>query len=103
MPPDKRRIAAEKVLTYIGTYLFIYSAIFSFTLSDLHSLKRCKFSMDTPTLEQLQAIDSRFTADITGAFEYETSVEAKSSKGVTSRSSVVEQIQVLGAMLDLEV
>ncbi|PNP39887.1 argininosuccinate lyase [Trichoderma gamsii] len=59
-----------------------------------------EISMDKLTLEQLQAIDSRFTADIVEAFEYETSVEAKSSKGGTSRSSVLEQIQVLRAMLD---
>ncbi|KAI3336797.1 argininosuccinate lyase [Xylariaceae sp. AK1471] len=57
-------------------------------------------SMDKLTLEQLQAIDSRFTADIAEAFEYETSVEAKTSKGGTSRSSVLEQIQILRAMLD---
>lgn len=62
--------------------------------------EKTEVSMDKLTLEQLQAIDSRFTADITEAFEYETSVEAKSSQGGTSRSSVLEQIQVLRAMLD---
>ncbi|RYP42224.1 hypothetical protein DL767_000388 [Monosporascus sp. MG133] len=62
--------------------------------------EKLEISMDKLTLEQLQAIDSRFTADIAEAFEYETSVEAKSSKGGTSRSSVLEQIQVLRAMLD---
>ncbi|KAK1240347.1 hypothetical protein MKX08_007789 [Trichoderma sp. CBMAI-0020] len=62
--------------------------------------EKLEISMDKLTLEQLQAIDPRFTADIVEAFEYETSVEAKSSKGGTSRSSVLEQIQVLKAMLD---
>lgn len=57
-------------------------------------------SMDKLTLEQFQAIDSRFTANISVAFEYETSVELKSSQGGTSRSAVLEQIQVLRAMLD---
>ncbi|KAK2730453.1 argininosuccinate lyase [Colletotrichum kahawae] len=52
--------------------------------------------MDKLTLEQMQAIDSRFTADIAEAFEYETSVELK--KGGTSRSSVLEQIQFIRAM-----
>lgn len=56
--------------------------------------------MDKLTLEQLQAIDPRFTADIAEAFEYEASVEAKSASGGTSRSSVLEQIQVLRAMFD---
>ncbi|KAL1867484.1 hypothetical protein Daus18300_006328 [Diaporthe australafricana] len=62
--------------------------------------EKLEISMDKLTLEQLQAIDSRFTADIAGAFEYETSIELKSSKGGTSRSSVLEQIQVLRAMFD---
>ncbi|KFG81230.1 argininosuccinate lyase [Metarhizium anisopliae] len=62
--------------------------------------EKLQVSMDKLTLEQLQAIDTRFTADIAEAFEYETSVEAKTSKGGTSRSSVLEQIQVLRAMLD---
>ncbi|KAK1636841.1 L-Aspartase-like protein [Colletotrichum phormii] len=56
-------------------------------------------SMDKLTLEQLQAIDSRFTADIAEAFEYESSVEAKDAKGGTSKSSVLEQIQLVKAML----
>jgi argininosuccinate lyase len=62
--------------------------------------EKTQVSMDKLTLEQLQAIDSRFTADIVKAFEYETSVEAKTAKGGTSRSSVLEQIQILRAMLD---
>ncbi|KAI8630279.1 argininosuccinate lyase [Xylariaceae sp. FL1651] len=57
-------------------------------------------SMDQLTLEQLQAIDSRFTADITAAFKYESSVEAKSAPGGTSRSAVLGQIQELRAILD---
>ena len=56
-------------------------------------------SMDKLTLEQMQAIDSRFTADIVQAFEYETSIELKTANGGTSRSSVLEQIQILRATL----
>ena len=62
--------------------------------------EKLEVSMDKLTLEQLQAIDSRFTSDIAEAFKYETSVEAKTAKGGTSRSSVLEHIQVLRAMLD---
>lgn len=62
--------------------------------------EKLEISMDKLTLEQLQAIDSRFTADIVKAFEYETSVEAKSSKGGTSRSAVLEQIQIVRALLE---
>lgn len=56
--------------------------------------------MDQLTLEQLQAIDPRFTADIAAAFKYESSVEAKSAPGGTSRSAVLGQIQELRAILD---
>lgn len=56
-------------------------------------------SMDKLTLEQLQNIDSRFTADIATAFKYESSIEAKSSPGGTSRSAVLGQIKEVRAML----
>ena len=55
--------------------------------------------MNELTLEQLKAIDSRFPDDIMGIFKYEKSVEAKSAKGGTSRSSILEQIKVLKAIL----
>ena len=44
------------------------------------------------TLEQLQNIDSRFEADVTKVWDYEVSVERKSSIGGTSRASVEKQI-----------
>ncbi|EFQ31603.1 argininosuccinate lyase [Colletotrichum graminicola M1.001] len=56
--------------------------------------------MDQLTLKQLQAIYYRLTADIAEAFEYEASVEAKPAKGGASRSSVLEQIQVVRSVLD---
>ncbi|WQF81976.1 Putative L-Aspartase, argininosuccinate lyase [Colletotrichum destructivum] len=56
--------------------------------------------MDKLALEQLQAINSQFTADIAEVLEYIASVEVKTAKGGTSRSSVLEQIQVTRAMLD---
>ncbi|POS74581.1 argininosuccinate lyase [Diaporthe helianthi] len=62
--------------------------------------EKLEVSMDKLTLEQVQAIDSRFTADVAEAFDYETSVEAKTSKGGASRSSVLEQIQILRLELD---
>ncbi|KAL6795620.1 argininosuccinate lyase [Trichoderma sp. SZMC 28012] len=55
--------------------------------------------MNELTLEQLKAIDSRFPDDIKEIFKYESSVEAKSARGGTSRSSILEQIKVLRAML----
>ena len=51
-----------------------------------------KVSIDTLTLEQLQSIDSRFEPDVSKVWDYEVSVERKSSIGGTARSSVVKQI-----------
>lgn len=50
-------------------------------------------SLDRLTLAQLQAVDHRFQADVLEVWDYEVSVERKSSKGGTSRASVLTQIQ----------
>lgn len=55
--------------------------------------------IDQLSLEQLKAIDDRFTDDIMDIFNYEKSVESRSAKGGTSRSSILEQIKVLRALL----
>jgi argininosuccinate lyase len=44
------------------------------------------------TLEQLQNIDSRFEADVMEVWDYEMSVERKSSLGGTCKKSVQKQI-----------
>ena len=51
-----------------------------------------KISIDTLTLEQLQKIDSRFEEDVTKVWDYEVSVERKSSIGGTAKASVMKQI-----------
>ncbi|KAK6080423.1 argininosuccinate lyase [Seiridium cupressi] len=56
--------------------------------------------MDKLSLEQLKAIDDRFTDDVIHTFNYETSVESRSAKGGTSRSRILEQIKVLKALLN---
>lgn len=55
--------------------------------------------MNELSLEQLQAIDSRFGEDVAQTFDYEKSVEVRSAKGGTSRARVLEQVKVLKAML----
>ncbi|KAK5997334.1 putative argininosuccinate lyase [Cladobotryum mycophilum] len=55
--------------------------------------------MNQLSFEQLKEIDQRFEEDIAEAFDYETSVERRSAKGGTSKSSVLEQIKVLKEML----
>lgn len=55
--------------------------------------------MNELSYEQLKAIDGRFEEDIRDVFNYDTSVERRSAKGGTSKSSVLEQIKVLRDML----
>jgi argininosuccinate lyase len=55
--------------------------------------------MNELSLEQLQAIDSRFGEDVRHTFDYERSVELRSAKGGTSKARVLEQVKVLKAML----
>jgi argininosuccinate lyase len=51
-----------------------------------------KVGIDTLTLEQLQNIDARFEADVSKVWDYEVSVERKSSTGGTCMASVQKQI-----------
>lgn len=55
--------------------------------------------MNTFSVEQMKAIDERFEEDTADTFNSEASVEARSAKGGTSRSSVLEQTKVLRGML----
>lgn len=55
--------------------------------------------MDKMTVEDFKGIDSRFGDDILGVFDYEHSVEMHSAPGGTARASVLEQIEVLKAIL----
>jgi len=50
-------------------------------------------SIDTISLEELQNIDSRFDADVSKVWDYEVSVERKSSIGGTAKASVLKQIE----------
>lgn len=50
-------------------------------------------SLDTLSLEQLQNIDARFGEDVMEVWNYEVSVERKSSTGGTGKSSVLKQIE----------
>ncbi|PNP80781.1 hypothetical protein FNYG_05909 [Fusarium nygamai] len=56
-------------------------------------------SMKELSLEQLQAIDGRFEEDVSHMFDHERSVEMRAAKGGCSRDCVLEQINVLKAML----
>jgi len=59
-----------------------------------------KTPMDQLTFEQLQSVDKRFEKDIEETFDYQKSVEMRSAKGGTSKSSVEEQVKVLKKMLE---
>lgn len=51
--------------------------------------------MDKLSREQLQGVDSRFEDDVKSCFDFERSVEMRSASGGTSRSAVLEQIDVM--------
>lgn len=59
-----------------------------------------KIRLDALTLEQLQAIDSRFDEDVSKVWDYEVSVERKSSLGGTGKASVLKQIDDLIAFAE---
>jgi len=52
-----------------------------------------KVSIDTLSLDELKAIDSRFEAVVSKVWDYEVSVERKSSIGGTAKASVSKQIE----------
>ncbi|KAK6452087.1 argininosuccinate lyase [Trichoderma asperellum] len=54
--------------------------------------KETSIPMNELSFEQLRATDSRFEEDIAEAYVYQTTVERRSAKGGTSKSSVLEQI-----------
>ncbi len=103
--PDKMRAALDPFMlaTDVAEYLVRKGVPFR---ESHHISGRCvalSESTGTPmnelTYEQMKGLDPRFDTDITAAFDYERSIEMKSSKGGTSKQSVLEQIQVLRAML----
>jgi argininosuccinate lyase len=51
--------------------------------------------MDELTVKQFQSVDKRFGNDVLSVFDYERSVELKSTTGGTSRSAVLEQLVAL--------
>ena len=55
--------------------------------------------MDKLSFKQLQDVDKRFQEDVEACFNYEQSVEMRTAKGGTSKSSVLEQIDVLKDLL----
>jgi len=55
--------------------------------------------MNELTYEQLKEVDARFEKDVSEVFNYEKSVEMRSTRGGTSKSSVLEQIEVLRGMI----
>ncbi|KFZ16167.1 hypothetical protein V501_02362 [Pseudogymnoascus sp. VKM F-4519 (FW-2642)] len=55
--------------------------------------------MEKLTYEQLESVDARFKPDVSECFDFERSVEMRTSKGGTSKKCVLEQIEVLKSML----
>lgn len=51
--------------------------------------------IDKLSMEQLQAIDSRFGKDVKDVFNFEASVERRSATGGTAKSAVLKQLELL--------
>jgi argininosuccinate lyase len=47
------------------------------------------------TIKQFKSVDKRFGDDVLSVFDYERSVELKSTTGGTSHSAVLEQLEAL--------
>jgi argininosuccinate lyase len=54
------------------------------------------------TIKQFKGVDKRFGDDVLRVFDYERSVELKSTTGGTSRSAVLEQLEALKKTWALE-
>lgn len=87
---DRRYVGLQHISA--NTYA---SRFFYFSGACVRLSEEQQISIDTLTLEQLQAIDSRFEADVMKVWDYEVSVERKSSTGGTSKASVLKQIDDL--------
>ncbi|KAI0156375.1 argininosuccinate lyase [Xylariaceae sp. FL1272] len=61
--------------------------------------EQTKTPMNELSYEQLKSIDARFERDIAEYFDYERSVEMRSARGGTSKTCVLEQVEVLRQML----
>ncbi|TQS33781.1 hypothetical protein Golomagni_05862 [Golovinomyces magnicellulatus] len=103
--PDRMRAALDPFM--LATDLADYLVRKGVPFRETHHISgRCvakseelNVPMNELTLDQLQAIDSRFEKDVLATFVYETSVELRSAKGGTSKARVLEQVQVLKSML----
>ena len=93
----KKALCPEMLATDLADYLVRKGVPFRETHhisgACVRKAEEQKISLDSLTLEQLQAIDPRFESDVMKVWDYEMSVERKSSLGGTARSSVVKQIQ----------
>ena len=89
------RYAPEKSLPCSDVHAMNLMPLFSFNCSGacVRLAEERNISIDTLTLEQLQAIDERFDEDVLLVWDYEASVERKSSIGGTCRASVLKQIE----------
>jgi argininosuccinate lyase len=56
-------------------------------------------SMDKLSLEQLKGVDPRLGDDVVQCLNYERAVELKNATGGTSKSAVMEQVQILKKLL----
>jgi len=95
----KKALSPEMLATDLADYLVRKGVPFRETHhisgACVRMAEEQKISIDELTIEQLQEIDSRFEADVMNVWDYEVSVERKSSIGGTGKESVLKQIELL--------
>ena len=92
----KKIIGSHCILSYDTSHRHFRFSRFATTTNSgacVRLAEEQEISLDELTFEQLQNIDSRFEEDVMKVWDYEMSVERKSSIGGTSKARVLEQIE----------
>ena len=58
--------------------------------------------MDQLSVKELQGVDKRFGDDVKSVFDYQRSVEQRTSTGGCSKTAVLQQIQTLKETIDVK-
>lgn len=103
MTPDAEKLREALIPEMLATDLADYLVRKGVPFRETHHIagacvrisEESKTPLDQLTLEQLQSIDSRMEPDVMEVWNYDVSVERKSSKGGTAKAAVVEQIEII--------
>ncbi|KAJ9103535.1 argininosuccinate lyase [Naganishia cerealis] len=101
---NKEKMEAALTMDMLATDLADYLVMKGVPFRETHHIsgecvsraEELKLSgIDKLTMEQLQAIDSRFGEDVKDVFNFEASVERRNATGGTAKSAVLKQLELL--------